>query len=77
MYSVIVPCYKSALTIRKVVELTSAKLDELGELRMSLFSWTIIPLTRERPSAHSELLLTNTALCQLSSLQRIPVSIMP
>ena len=52
MYSVIVPCYKSALTIRKVVELTSAKLDELGELRMSLFSWTIIPLTRERPSAH-------------------------
>ena len=30
MYSVIVPCYKSALTIRKVVELTSAKLEELG-----------------------------------------------
>ncbi|MGN0673834.1 MAG: glycosyltransferase family 2 protein [Anaerovoracaceae bacterium] len=30
MYSVIVPCYKSALTIRKMVELTSAKLEELG-----------------------------------------------
>ena len=30
MYSVIIPCYKSSHTIREVVELTSAKLDELG-----------------------------------------------
>ena len=30
MYSVIIPCYKSAHTIREVVELTAAKLEELG-----------------------------------------------
>ncbi len=30
MYSVIIPCYKSSHTIREVVELTAAKLEELG-----------------------------------------------
>lgn len=30
MYSVIIPCYKSAQTIRKAVELTAYKLEELG-----------------------------------------------
>ena len=30
MYSVIIPCYKSSHTIREVVELTAAKLGELG-----------------------------------------------
>ena len=30
MYSVIIPCYKSSHTIREVVELTAAKLKELG-----------------------------------------------
>ena len=31
LYSVIVPCYKSAHTIRKVVEMTSEKLEEMGK----------------------------------------------
>ena len=30
MYSVIIPCYKSSHTIREVVDLTAAKLEELG-----------------------------------------------
>ena len=30
LYSIIVPCYKSAHTIRQVVELTAAKMDEMG-----------------------------------------------
>ena len=30
MYSVIIPCYKSSHTIREVVKLTAAKLEELG-----------------------------------------------
>lgn len=31
MYSVVIPCYNSAKTIEKVVELTSAELDRLGK----------------------------------------------
>lgn len=30
MYSVIIPCYKSSLTIRKMVEMTAAELERLG-----------------------------------------------
>ena len=30
LYSIIVPCYKSAHTIRQVVELTAAKMEEMG-----------------------------------------------
>ena len=30
MYSIIIPCYKSSQTIRKVVELTAAELDRLN-----------------------------------------------
>lgn len=30
MYSIIIPCYKSSHTIREVIELTAAKLEELG-----------------------------------------------
>lgn len=32
MYSVIIPCYKSSQTIRKVVTMTSDKLEELGKV---------------------------------------------
>lgn len=31
LYSIVIPCYNSAPTIRKVVELTSAELDRLGK----------------------------------------------
>ena len=30
LYSIIIPCYKSSHTIRQVVEMTSAKMDEIG-----------------------------------------------
>lgn len=30
LHSIVIPCYKSSETIRKVVEMTSAKLDEIG-----------------------------------------------
>ena len=30
LYSIIIPCYKSAHTIRQVVEMTSAKMEEMG-----------------------------------------------
>ena len=30
LHSIVVPCYKSSATIRKVVEMTSAELDRLG-----------------------------------------------
>ena len=32
LYSIIVPCYKSSHTIRELVELTSAKMEELGRV---------------------------------------------
>ncbi len=31
LYSIVIPCYKSAHTIREVVELTSAKMEEMGK----------------------------------------------
>ena len=32
LYSIIIPCYKSSHTIRQVVEMTAAKMDELGKI---------------------------------------------
>ena len=31
LYSIVIPCYKSSHTIRKVVELTMAEMDRLGK----------------------------------------------
>ena len=72
MYSVIVPCYKSALTIRKVVELTSAKLEELGRT-----PYEFVLVDDNSPDKGETVRALRAALLQLSSLQKIPASIMP